>query len=312
MTNIRPSYTLQELHNEIAKDNEWRTNFRYLPTATKANLKFHLVSRKKEDKQEKRLLIGIQKSATRARVYARVYKSSSSGQFNLVNLDFDDGYVVRLHQQQEEKDLKMLQKIDYHEPFNWLDKVGSGNWRKSIRFLVLYYFLEQNTPGLDRFIVTTDGLELLKKACTIIAKEASMKQKKPVRALLALPTTACDITKSESDRSEIEFDEDFEEKTFVKQELSVFLPLKAPENDSIRALDKMVHRDNNVATRPLPKTNTYRQEPNMKHEAAPEMSEATSKPKRKRPASDDAAGEDGKEDPVLLVSRVRDSRMHRN
>ncbi|KAI4622970.1 uncharacterized protein J4E87_006063 [Alternaria ethzedia] len=305
MKNIRPNYDLQELHEEIAKDNEWRTNFRYLPTATKANLKFHVASRKKEDKQEKRLLIGIQKNASGARVYARVHRSSSSGQSNLVNLYFDDGYVVKLHQQQEENDLKLLREIEYHEPFNCLDKVGSGNWRKSLRFLVLYYFLEQNTPGLERLTLTIDGLELLKKACKIIAIEASMEQKKPARALLALPTTACDITKSESDRSGIEFDEELEKETLVKQELLVFLPLKAPENDSIRALDNMVHRHNNVSTKPLPKTKTYRQEPNVKHEPVPEMSEYASKPKRKRPASDEAAGEDEKEDPVLLCGRLK-------
>ncbi|KAI4669325.1 uncharacterized protein J4E79_001368 [Alternaria viburni] len=303
MADNRFGYSLQEFHDTIAKDSEWRTNFRYLPIATKTNLKFYAASRKKQGNQGIWLLIGNQKNTSQARVYSRAYKSPASGVFNLVCLRLGDGPNIELHLRQEEKEIELLRETEYHEPFNWLEKIGSGPWFKSLRFLVLYYFLEQNTPGLDRLVMTHDGLKVLKKACTMIANAS--RSRKPTRDLLALPTIVCDITRPETDRWNIELDQEIEKKLLVKRELSVFPPLKAPENDSTRALDKMVQQDDNVTTRPLPKTKTHGQEPNIKYEAVPAISETASRPKRKRSASDDTAGEDEKEDPVLLCGRLK-------
>lgn len=77
----------------------------------------------------------------------------------------------------------------------------------------------------------------------------------------------------------------------------------------------MVQQDDDIAARVL--SNTMAGHLNLKMEYKPvsAVPMIACQPKKKRPASDDATREDEKqnsEDPVLLVSRVQDNRLHRN
>jgi hypothetical protein len=294
------SYTLAELHLEIAKDEVWRKTFRYLPKALKAGLKYHQVTR---TKPEKKLLVGTLKINEQARVYARVY-SSASGLFDLVEFHFPDGSTIEIRKPQREyaQRAQRLQDIKYVEPFNRLRDVGSVNSRTCLRYLILYYFLEQQL--IDCSVFPEDGRKALKRACTSIAREPIQKDRKPTRPLLTLPTPIPDT--DFTTQPGIQEEDDIEE-LYIKRETLPLVPLKAPENDSLRAISNMVQQDNDIAGWLLPKTMTGNEDPKSKDElllAAPKL---VREPKRKRPTSiQTTRGEenDEEQDPELVVSRV--------
>lgn len=292
-------YTLAELHQEIARDENWRTNFRYLPKALKANLKFHLVIR---TGSERNLLIGYYNNHKHLRVHARVCPSAS-GLLNLVNVHLHDGTSIGMHRAHIRNDTLLLQKVKYVEPFNQLDNIGSIKWRTSLRFLVLYYFLEQKL--IDRTIFTKDGLESLQRACKSIADGQIRFEKKPTRPLLVIPksvqTTEAQTRPGSEEDDE---DEDFEGILVKREDMPVVL-VKATEDDPTRAVSTMVQRDGIVAARPFPKTMTSQKNPERSCGHASAGTIFACESKRKRSADDHAKREkeqDREEDAKLVVS----------
>jgi hypothetical protein len=290
-------YTLAEIHREIAKDDFWRKQFRYLPNAPKAGLKYHLVTR---NKPEKKLLVGTLKINVQARVYARVYPLAS-GLFDLLGLHFHDGSTAKIHKPQKGF-AQLLQGIKYVEPFNRLIDTGSVKWRKAVRYLILYYFLEQQLINYSVF--PEDGLQALKRACRNIAWEPTRKDIKPTRPLLTLPTPIS--TTNFTTPPGIQEEDDMED-LHIKREALPLIPLKAPENDSIRAISTMVQQNNDIAGWLLPKTMTGNENLKPKDELLPAAPKLVHEPKRKRPTSiQTTRGEENEEEqnPELVVSRV--------
>jgi hypothetical protein len=293
-------YTLPELHQEIARDEEWRERFRYLPKAANPGLKFYLIARKEPYiVQNMKLLIGTHKANGQHRVHAQV-DCSQSGAFNLVSICLHDGTVASLHQQQIEKKAGLLHGVNYIEPFERLEKVGSGNWRKSLRFLVLYYYLEKGL--IDKIVFTMDGLEAFKKACTSIARQPIRTQKKPTRPPLIIPRIPSSVLKPQAQSSN-EGNGEVEEKLSIMREHSPVMPVKAPENDSTRAVSTMIQQDDKIAARLLPKTVISHQGYEQKYEPAPAVLLPAYETKRKRSASDDTMKQE-EEDPQVVVSYI--------
>lgn len=175
-------YTLEGLHQEIAKDENWRTNFRHLPKIRKAGLKFHLANQ--NTGSSKKLLIGYDKSNGRARVYA-LLNVSVSGLFSLVDVHLSGHIRIGMNRAPKGDDILPLHSIDYVEPFDQLKAIGTIKWCKSLRYLVLYYFLEQGL--IERSVFSNDGLEALKRACTRIADKSVRMGSKTNRPRLVVP-----------------------------------------------------------------------------------------------------------------------------
>jgi len=286
-------YTLAELHQKIAKDEDWRTKFRYLPTATKEGLKFRF---------DRKLLIGVSEHDEEARVYAQLY-AATSGLHNLVAIDLpaqDDSIGTR--QQRRGEAEPKLQHINFFEPFDRLSDVGSRQWCQALRFLVSYYGLEQQ--AIDRCVFKKDGLEALKRACIHIADEAILWNEKPLRPLLIIPTTT-HVTESTTQLSTQEDDDD--EEAYFKQETSPVEPMKVPENDPACAFSTTLHRDGNNSARRFPKTMHSHPNTNSLLGRVPAGPTFVHKPKRKRLPKKQATSEDEEqedEDSDLMVSGV--------
>ncbi|KAI4961846.1 hypothetical protein J4E86_000875 [Alternaria arbusti] len=208
-------YTLAELHQEIAKDEEWRTKFCYLPTVTKEGRGFY---------SDAELLIGVSKHDEETRVYAELYLATS-GLYNLVAIKLPND-SIGTRQQQRGEAVPKLQHIKFLEPFDRLSDVGSRHWCQELRFLVSYYGLEQQ--AIDRCVFKKDGLEALKRACIHIADEAILWNEKPLRPLLIIPTTTHDTKTTTQLSTQEDYDD---EETYFKQEESPIELGKVFEND---------------------------------------------------------------------------------
>lgn len=309
------SYTLDELQQEIAKDKDWRTAFRYVPRVSKTNLKFHRMPQilAKPCLLPERLLIGgsYKLGSKGKRVYAEVFRSPG-GAFNLVDIRHCNDTKTALHRSLKDEEVKMLQSVVYVEPFNLLEKAGSTGWRKCVRFLLLYYFLEQHT--LTKLVFTSDGLEALKRAFTSIAAQSQRITKPPLRLRWKGPKPGLDQEakpeKTESRISSCARDENIGKSIIMKQEsLSKFTPVKAPENDSTRAVSTMILEDDKVASLLLPELGRS-SEDSLKNEdskthamAIPEHTITTSsapEPQLKRKRSTDDTSENANTE--LIVS----------
>ncbi|KAI4646882.1 hypothetical protein J4E93_005106 [Alternaria ventricosa] len=200
----------------------------------------------------------------------------------------------------------LLQGIKYVEPFDQLDNIGSTKWRKSLRFLVLYYFLEQGL--IDRSVFTKDGLEALQRACTSIADGQIRIEKKPTRPPLVVSRHVQTTEAQKWPRSEEEDeDEDFEG-LIVKREDTPVVLVKATEDSSTRAVSTMVRRDDNVAARPFLKILTTQKNSERSYGHVSAASMFVGESKRKRSADDHVMKEkehDGEEDPKLVCSRFK-------
>ncbi|KAI4689993.1 uncharacterized protein J4E84_004174 [Alternaria hordeiaustralica] len=211
-----------------------------------------------------------------------------------------------MHRAQIRNDTSLLQGIKYFEPFVQLNNIGSIKWRKSLRFLVLYYFLEQKL--IDRTIFTRDGLESLQRACTSIAEEAIRMGKKTARPLLVVPKNV-QITEAQTQPRSEEDDEDEDfEGILVKREDIPAVLVKAPENDSMGAVSTMLRRDDNVAARPFPKSTASQKDAERKYGHAPAATIFACETKRKRSADEHTTREKehgSEEDPKLVCSRFK-------
>ncbi|KAI4952236.1 hypothetical protein J4E91_003698 [Alternaria rosae] len=303
MTNARNNpqkysncYTLAEIHREIAVDEDWRTKFRFLPTASKAGLKF-------QAKNPRALLIGVHKHNEAAHVYARLYPAAS-GLYNLVAIEFSDGLTLGTRQQQRGEGALKLEHIKYIEPFDRLSYIGSRLSCETLRFLVFYYFLEQQ--AIDRCVFKRDGLKALKRVCTAIADGAIKKREKPLRLLLTVPIT----THATKSTIQLSTEEDYDdEEAYFKQETSPVEPMKVPENNPARAVSTTVQQGDSIAARQLPKTRTVQYHPNLEGGLVPAVPKSVYKFKRKRPAKCQATSEDEEqteeEDPELMFNRSK-------
>ncbi|KAI4670968.1 uncharacterized protein J4E88_009720 [Alternaria novae-zelandiae] len=211
-----------------------------------------------------------------------------------------------MHRAHIRNDTLLLQKVKYVEPFNQLDNIGSIKWRTSLRFLVLYYFLEQKL--IDRTIFTKDGLESLQRACKSIADGQIRFEKKPTRPLLVIPksvqTTEAQTRPGSEEDDE---DEDFEGILVKREDMPVVL-VKATEDDPTRAVSTMVQRDGIVAARPFPKKMTSQKNPERSCGHASAGTIFACESKRKRSADDHAKREkeqDREEDAKLVCSRFK-------
>lgn len=284
-------YTLAELHQEIAKDEEWRTKFCYLPTVTKEGRGFY---------SDAELLIGVSKHDEETRVYAELYLATS-GLYNLVAIKLPND-SIGTRQQQRGEAVPKLQHIKFLEPFDRLSDVGSRHWCQELRFLVSYYGLEQQ--AIDRCVFKKDGLEALKRACIHIADEAILWNEKPLRPLLIIPTTTHDTKTTTQLSTQEDYDD---EETYFKQEESPMELGKVFENDQACAFSTTVHRDGNNSASRFPKT--MHSHPNTNSLLGRVLAGPTSahKPKRKRLPKKQATSEDEEqedEDSELMVSRV--------
>lgn len=253
------SYTLNELEQEIAKREDWRTAFRYVPKASKAKLKFHQTPHisTKISWLPQRLLIGglPNPGSTNELIYAEVSRSPS-GSFNLVDIRYCNGTTKGLHSSPKVEDTKMLQSVVYVEPFSCIEGVGSTGWRKRLRFLVLYYFLAVGM--LKELVCISDGLVALRRTCMDIASKSRQRAKKPARPRLETGKKPfiqeTDPEKMESRLPECAKQNDVKNPPNIKHEpLPAFASVQAPENDSTRVVSSMVLNNDKIASLLLPK-----------------------------------------------------------
>ncbi|CAO2654930.1 Nn.00g116630.m01.CDS01 [Neocucurbitaria sp. VM-36] len=177
---------MDELRQAVFKNAQWKKDIGYLPRAIQANLRFYRIPRYQHKLDvDKRLLMGTYRDQNQKdlAVYACVTRSHH-GFLNLVDIEFKNEAFSKIQlygklQGIPQKELDLLNKVEFVTPFDKINKPGTPNWRKQIRPLVLFYFLENDL--LSTITLTEDQLKAFRAACASVAKEPIRSGQKPVR-----------------------------------------------------------------------------------------------------------------------------------
>ncbi|KAI8942691.1 hypothetical protein NX059_000740 [Plenodomus lindquistii] len=231
----RQVWSLLQLQEDIANDEEWHTHYRCMPSITK--VKFYQLSRD----QGKRLLVGILPNPKKTRVYAHWGRNRVCDTVELWAQPGPDVQKFPLATPTQKTTSDFLRSLEFAEPFDRLKNVWTASGLVKLRNLILFYFLEKKI--LDMLYVGWSGSASLKAAFSEVAAKA-FKECRPRLESIKLSNAVPDTSRMVGNGNNIE-----NKKSNIKQEPSPYqLTVEAPSNDSIRAVEKLVSPDRLAAS----------------------------------------------------------------